>query len=129
MPEVTIEPTECVWMGSWEDHSEKDWPWHNVVGACWFAKPGYMGGNTHLRPNMDRPAIVVQVPFMHDEDGVLHTTSFCIDAPASSGAGFWDVSVQMDSLVVCQKPMITVHPSINIVNFWHGWLQEGVLHQ
>lgn len=41
----------------------------------------------------------------------------------------WDVKVDLDSLVVGEKPLITVSPSIHIVGYWHGWLQDGILHQ
>jgi hypothetical protein len=35
----------------------------------------------------------------------------------------------MASLVVGERPDITVHPSIHIVGIWHGWCKHGVLGQ
>lgn len=55
-------------------------------------------------------------------------TMFVVDSyPTSDREGNWDVSVDLDSLVIGQKPNITVHPSINCVGIYHGWLQHGVL--
>lgn len=48
------------------------------------------------------------------------TIHFCIDSATSDGNGQgWEVSGE--------APNITVSPSINIVNLWHGWLRNGEL--
>jgi hypothetical protein len=58
----------------------------------------------------------------------LRGTTFIIDDhPTNQPDGGWDVQVDMSSLVVGQRPLITVHPSIHLVGIWHGWLAGGVL--
>jgi hypothetical protein len=57
-----------------------------------------------------------------------HACSWCIDQhPTDSPDGGWQVDVDLDSLIVGQKPRITVNPSMHAVGIWHGWLRDGVL--
>lgn len=123
MSEIVIpEPIDCVWTGDWQEQNVEHFP-----GECGYWLDGWGGGP--MRPGIERRPIFVICPAFLTDEGVLRGTSFCIDSPATSGSGYWDVTVDMDSLVVGQKPRITVHPSIHLVGIWHGWLQDGVLHQ
>lgn len=57
-----------------------------------------------------------------------HAASFIIDShPTSDRAGAWQVTVDLDSLVIGQRPRITVSPSIHLVGLYHGFLTAGVL--
>lgn len=131
-PEVTIEPTHCVWMG---DNPEWDQRWE--IGHA-YRLDSWIDHSTHwagVRP------IIVQCPVMlHWIDGRhpdrLSSTQFNIysyptpdDDKPIDPAAHWEVDVDESSLVIGQKPIITVSPSIHLVGIWHGWLQDGVLHQ
>ena len=136
MGETTIEPTECVWMGDYESLPEGPWS----IGWVFYGMGHYLSNNykriAHLRP----PITVICPCLLHWEDGSkpdrLSGTPFCIDSfptpddeQPDDPSKHWDLTVDIVSLVVGKKPMITVSPSINLVGIWHGWLQEGVLHQ
>ena len=129
MSEVTIEPTPLVWMGRYEDLP--DGPWE--IGWAFFHD---FSGND-LNPSFDfsiREPITVICPCLHHwEDGSrsdeLAGTVFTIDKLSTIKRKPWEVSVDLDSLIVGRKPMITVNPSIYLVGIWHGWLQEGILRQ
>jgi len=87
-------------------------------GDMWFADPVYYEGSNFIsdyyrQHNSDRQLLFIRVPKLQ------HGTDFCVDSNASSGAGGWTVTGE--------APNITVNPSINIVGFYHGWLQNGVL--
>lgn len=49
---------------------------------------------------------------------------FCIDSKCHDSRGYYD-----GWTVSGEIPNITVHPSINIVGSYHGWLQNGVVSQ
>lgn len=132
MPEVIIEPTPLVWMGTYEDLPDGEWK----IGWAFFHD--FSGNN--LNPAFDfsiRQPITVMCPCLHHwEDGSrpdrLACTVFTIDSMSTpkddNPSKPWDVKVDLDSLIVGQKPMITVSPSIHLVGIWHGFLQEGILH-
>lgn len=129
MSEAVIEPTPCVWMGSYADLPEGEWQ----IGWAFFWDSSF----DDLNPAFDwsvRPPITVCCPhLLHWEDGSrpdrLSATIFCIDKLSTVKRLPWKVTVDLDSLIVGQKPMITVDPSIHLLGMWHGWLQEGILHQ
>lgn len=130
MSEVTIEPTPLVWMGHINDLPERrDWEY----GWAFFTDVGQwataMDLSPHYMENVQpiRKPIVVLCP-MQAGDGTLRGTPFCIDKLSTQKREPWDVTVDVDSLVLGQKPLITVHPSIHLIGTWHGWLQDGILH-
>jgi hypothetical protein len=57
-----------------------------------------------------RPPIVVRLPSGRD---------FCVDGRTRGDSSGW--------VVTGDAPNITVHPSINHVGKYHGWLQSGML--
>lgn len=132
MSEVTIEATPCVWMGHMDDLTESRFDW--AVGWAFFTDVGQWATALDLSPHyMEnvqavRKPIVVMCP-MQTGDGRIIGTPFCVDKLSTEKREPWDVTVDLDSLVVGQKPTITVSPSIHIVGYWHGWLQDGTLHQ
>lgn len=122
MAEVIIEPLECVWRGDW-----KGFDGEIPVGSVGYWLDGGYGAGA-IRPGLDRRPIFVMCPAWRI-GGVLHGTAFCVDTPSTTKNEYWDVTVDMESLVLGQKPRVTVHPSIHLVGIWHGWLQDGILHQ
>lgn len=140
MPEAIIKPTPCVWMGEYNDLPERgDWEigWTYFNDAHKFS--GHELSNKYLRnvQAIRRPITVLCPMLAHWEDGrrpdELHATPFCIDSHPTmeehTADDHWDVTVNLSSLIVGQKPLITVHPSIHLVGSWPGWLQDGILHQ
>lgn len=118
-------PVDCIWFGDRDDVKGSNGPL--PVGGCFFG--GYSLSN-HYKNNVAqiRKPISVIVPL--DGGDLSRGTWFCIDAsPTASPDGNWDVTVDLESLVIGGKPMITVNPSIHCVGIWHGWPQNGVLHQ
>lgn len=131
MSEVTIEPTPLVWMGDYDELPKRaEWQ----IGWAYFShahKYGAHGLSEHYKAHVMaiRQPIVVMCP-AETTDGRRYSTPFCIDShPSADPAGAWEVTVDLATLVVGQQPKITVTPSIHLVGTWHGWLQEGVLHQ
>lgn len=128
MSEVTIQPTPLVWMGAWDEMGAWDRDRHPyVVGWAMFAS-GRVGVHREVNPALDRPPILVHVPMGRRDDGLLYAMQWCIDGFSTVSHQPWQVTVDMDSLVVGQQPLITVAPSIHIVGYWHGWLEQGILH-
>lgn len=129
MAEITIpSPIDCVWVdndlfGPEEDHRQG-------VGRMGYWMDGWKDENgvDLIRPGLDRRPIWVLCPGWL-RDGQLVGTPFCIDRSSTVSKQFWDATVDMGSLVVGQKPNVTIHPSIHLVGIWHGWLQEGQLRQ
>lgn len=122
-PEAIIEPTPCVWMGDYEDMPEGEWS----VGSAFFWDVFF-----NIDPKFDRSVrkpIVVMCPTNFGTKWPMHATPFWIDSLSTEKKEPWAVTVDMDSLVIGQKPIITVSPSIHLIGIWHGWLQDGVLHQ
>lgn len=130
MAECTIEPTPLVWMGEYGDLPEHPLGW--PVGWAFFGFGYYL--SEHYKANVAhiRPPITIACPCERRwDDGRVEmgATSFCIDSfPTGDPTSHWDVIVDLDSLVIGQKPLITVHPSIWLHDIWHGWCQEGILH-
>ena len=137
MSEVTIQPTDCIWMGTSDDLPDGD---GYKVGWMFFS----WGWNLsdHYKNNVAQvrqPISVICPTMLHWEDGSypdrLSGTPFCIDSyptpdddkPVNTAA-HWDLTVDLSTLVVGKKPMITVNPSIHLIGTWHGWLQNGILH-
>lgn len=121
MAEITIPaPIECTWVGDWGD----------IDGERPVGSVGYWLEDTgRLNPALTgRRPIWVMCPAWY-RDGALIGTPFCIDNLSTAKNQPWDLTVDMDSLIIGQKPMITVHPSIYLLGIWHGWLQRGVLNQ
>jgi hypothetical protein len=124
-------------MGAWEDLP--DGPWS--IGWMFYGLGHYLSDRYRNETALVRPPITVICPCLHHwEDGSqpdrLDGTVFCIDSyptpdndqPADSSK-HWDLTIDMDSLIVGQRPRITVSPSIHLIGIWHGWLQDGILHQ
>lgn len=118
-------PIECVWFDSLPDG-----PWR--PGYCF---PFGYQLSEHFKAHVasTRPAISVCVPMRNDTDwevrhpGERRGTVFCIDAhPTDKPHGAWEVTVVGD-LVAGEKPDISVHPSMNAVDIYHGWLANGIL--
>lgn len=134
MSEVTIEPTPLVWMGSYEDLPRDQSGYHaREIGQAYFINfdPFKSMMSNHYKDVVAavRRPICVMCPGL-SSDGRLYATPFWIDShPSADPGAAWDVTVDLDSLVVGQKPLITVNPSIHLIGTWHGWLQDGVLHQ
>ena len=88
------------------------------IGAMWFAT-----GDTWLCSNLSdyykqqnaptRQPLWVMLPA--GEEG---KSPFCLDSGMEGGGG-WNVTGE--------APNITVHPSINMIGQYHGWLKDGVL--
>lgn len=131
MAECTIEPTPLVWMDHMDElRDRKDWE----VGWAFFTDVGVWATGADLSPHyMEnvqpvRKPIVVMCP-ADTSDGRRYATPFCIDKLSSVKREPWDVTVDLDTLILGGQPMITVSPSIHLIGIWHGFLQEGVLHQ
>jgi hypothetical protein len=136
-------PIDCVWVGDDLFGDDTDpvegttrmagrvghWLGHDKMGddvnpaIVGVREPMWVLCPMRLRKYTDR---TVDPPVERED---VTGTPFCIDHYSSVKHQLWDVTVDMDSLVIGQKPKITVHPSIHLVGIWHGWLQDGVLHQ
>lgn len=79
----------------------------------------------------ERRGIMVMLPMRGggtNPDGTPHGVPFCIDSfPTSDKTSHWNVSVDLRSLVVGEKPEITVTPSINCHGLYHGYYTNGVI--
>lgn len=136
MSYATIQPTACVWVGDYDSLPEGPWQ----IGWTFFGN-GFNLSTKYLTDVASiRQPITVLIPVLWQwDDGrpsKLGCTPFCIDSHTTPDVGgpkdpskAWDVTVDMASLVIGQKPLITVHPSIDAEGCWHGFLQEGILHQ
>lgn len=76
-------------------------------GAMWVAE--WLRDSSRVKPPAGGDPIMVKLPGGHD---------WCLDSEASGG-GYWVRSGT--------PPHLEVHPSINVVGSYHGWLQGGVL--
>lgn len=107
-------------MGDREDLRDDDESY--TVGAAFFWDVDF-----NIDPKFDRSLrkpIVVMCPTNWSSEG----TPFWIDSLSTEKHEPWGVSVDLNSLVIGQKPIITLTPSIHLIGIWHGWLQQGVLH-
>lgn len=98
-------------------------------GWMFFGGPwsGSMFLSDHYKAHVqrERRPICVIVPVSSNPG---YGTGFCIDsAPTMDRRAGWEVTVDLRSLVVGQKPHITVAPSIDCKGIWHGFLQDGVM--
>lgn len=118
-------PIECVWMGGFSelppDPYEPGWVFY---GGPWS---GVMHLSDHYKAHVKqlRGAICVILPIVSRPG---YGSGFCIDsAPTKDRRAGWEITVDMESLVIGQKPRITVAPSIHCLGMYHGFLQDGVL--
>lgn len=120
-------PTACVWFGDELPEGPYEPGW---CGHFWYVK-AHLSQHylEHVAPH--RKPISVAVPAKWtDSTGAARTgaTMFCIDShPTNDPAGAWTVDVVESSLIIGQKPDITVSPSIHCVGIYHGFLQHGDL--
>lgn len=140
MSEVTLrDPLPLVWVGRRDrvPKGPKHWP---RAGFAYFAPKRGAFEAQDLDPAFDwsRRPIVVTCPLRYGmtmvdgsvvEPDVLLGATFCIDKLSTVKREPWKVTVDVDSLIVGERPRITVKPSIHLVGIWHGWLDDGVLHQ
>ena len=110
-----------VWIGSWPEHGGGE------PGQAWFADEHYPRSvlSVHYREHVApvRPPIMVVLP---DRRG--GAVRWCIDShPTDDAAAAWEVKVDLDSLVIGQRPLVTVSPSIRCRWVYHGFLADGVL--
>ena len=120
------DPIPLVWMGSYDDLPEGEYQ----VGWAFFLRQdnGLLSKRYHAEVEAIRPPICVVCPGAVRPDGTLRGTTFIIDDhPTDKPDSEWVVDVDLQSLVVGQRPLITVNPSIHLVGIWHGWLAGGVL--
>lgn len=120
-PEAVIEPVPLLWMGSHDLLPDGE---YKVGWAFYWPMSGH-----DINPDINRPAIVVICPTNFKDDPLEHGTPFWIDSYSTEKHELWQVTVDESTLVIGQQPMITVHPSIWLMGVWHGWLQDGRLHQ
>ena len=135
MSEITIEPTPLVW--TTVGHPKR---W--TIGSTFFVKRQYHGLSDYyneVTSKIRRPIVVMCPHMLHWEDDSrpdqMSAAPFCIDSFPTPDDGqpedhskHWDLTVDLATLVKGGHPMITVSPSIHLIGIWHGWLQEGVLH-
>lgn len=123
-----IQPTPLIWMGDYQGLPDSEWR----VGWAFFWDSSFGDLNPAFDHSIRQPITVLCPYMLHWTDGSkpdrLGCTPFCIDKLSTESRKPWDVTVDMSTLVIGQKPMITVSPSIHLIGIWHGWLQEGILH-
>lgn len=124
---LVVTSLDLVWMGEApesrraEGLAPGEYPW--AAGMAFWAPYRYQLSKHYLAnvAQVRRP-IVVMLP------AAGAPCSWCIDAhPTGQPDGAWTVTVDLDSLVVGQKPRITCSPSLHAVGIWHGWLTDGAL--
>jgi hypothetical protein len=117
--EVTIFPTPLIWMGEYESLPEGGrFGWE--VGWAFIGFGYFLSEHYKLNVAPIRKPITIVCPAWY-QDGELRGTPFCIDSfPTKDPSSHWQVDVDLDSLVIGQKPRITVNPSIHLVDIWHG---------
>lgn len=84
--------------------------------------PEYLSGHYLANVASTRLPIVLMLPTRRGG-----CVPFCIDSrPSTDPAGAWSVEV-VGPLIVGRRPDITVSPSINAHETYHGHLTHGVL--
>jgi hypothetical protein len=78
--------------------------WPMEVWEDWMVSDEYRA--THAGK---RAPLVVQLP----------SGPFPVDGPQSGGTSGWQVTGE--------PPRLTLSPSVNVVGFYHGWIQDGVI--
>jgi hypothetical protein len=96
------EPVDLVWMGE-EPETKYEAGWAFFVDTDWRR------GSCEMRADLTRRPIVVCLP---SNSGPV--IAFAIDSYATDSRELWTVTVVEDSLIVGQKPDITVSPSIDV---------------
>jgi hypothetical protein len=134
-------PIDCVWIGDLDDAPRelicKPGTDETVrpPGVCYWSPYTSSFLSKHYLDNVAaiRRPIVVELPYRQtdgrDPEFIRwHGCSFHIDShPTSEPDAAWSVTVDMDSLIVGAKPLITVQPSIKCMDIYHGFLTDGVL--
>ena len=120
------DPIPLLWMGAHDDLPDGEYQ----VGWAFYLRRnnGLLSKHNLQVVAAQRPPICVICPGAVRADGTLRGTTFIIDDhPTDQPDGGWEVHVDLSSLVIGQRPLITVSPSIHLVGIWHGWLAGGVL--
>lgn len=108
-------PIDCVWRGE-----PPKGPWK--PGECFFF--GY-ALSKHYRENVEQIRRPISVVLATRDN---YATPFCIDShPTKKPDEAWEVDIDLDSLIIGQKPNISVRPSINCVGLYHGYVTNGVI--
>lgn len=82
---------------------EPDWSLDAPIGAMWLVDPP--------RERDGVPVWCVVLPGANNR--------FCLDTKSTATNGYWQCSGA--------PPNVTVHPSINVVGVYHGWIRDGVI--
>lgn len=109
---------ECIWF---DEVPPKPWK------PGWCFPLGQLLSNNYLTNIVSvRPPISVVVPERGNTTGT--SSSFiCIDSfPESEPDGHWDIEVH-DYLIDGERAKITVNPSLDIPDCYHGFLKFGYL--
>lgn len=114
-------PIDSVWKG---DVGENEGPYEvGWVGHLWPVWRQHL--SKHFVNNIERIRKPISVVLPTRGGGAV---VFCIDdAPTRDPDAAWTVTVDMNSLVIGQRPDITVAPSINCVGLYHGYYTNGVI--
>ena len=95
------------------------------IGDMWYVTMDYMPisefSNEYKRDWLDkRLPLVVQLPSEpSNKYPAGYSYPFCVDQQASQshdGSGW---------VVTGVPPNITLSPSINVIDIWHGWIRNG----
>lgn len=114
---------DLVWMGEFKELPptayEPGWAFFHGPWASSVHLSNYFKAHEH------RPPICIILPISSSPG---YGTGFCLDChPTDKPDEHWNIDVDETSLVVGQRPHITVSPSISCLGIWHGFLQDGVL--
>lgn len=114
---------DLVWLG---EAPPVKHPGDYQPGWAFFVDPDWMLFHAYeMNPALDRRVIVACLPSNVADYRVV---AFPIDSRSTEAKAFWTVTVNMASLVVGQKPDITVSPSIEIQGgYYHGFLTNGTV--
>lgn len=115
-------PIDCVWRAKQPEYEDRS------AGDCFFTElePYRTLMSKHYLEHVAavRPPICVMIQSRNPE----WVFPFWIDShPSAEPDAHWNVTVDLASLVVGQKPNITVDPSILADGAYHGYLREGTL--
>jgi hypothetical protein len=89
--------------------NEGPWP---AIGEMWYVQPGKVAegrlSDDHKSHRAGQPTLWVRIP----------GGPFCLDMRTEAGAQWSRVG---------EPPRITVTPSINEVDIWHGYIRDGMV--